>query len=38
MEGGKVHCIDTMASNKDERQWQFYILQEFINRLGNQKR
>ena len=38
MEGGKVHRIDTMASNEDERQWQFYILQEFINRSGNQKR
>ena len=38
MEGGKVHRIDTMASNEDERQWQFYRLQEFINRTGNQKR
>jgi hypothetical protein len=37
MEGGKVHRIDTMASNEDERQWQFYILQEFINKKVRKK-
>ena len=37
MEGGKVHHIDTMASNEDERQWQFYILQEFINKKVRKK-
>jgi len=36
--GGEVHRIDTIASNEDERQLQFYILQEFINRSENQKR
>jgi len=29
---GKVHVIDMMASNKNEGEWYFYILQEFINR------
>jgi len=24
--------IDMMASNKNEREWYFYILQEFLNR------
>jgi hypothetical protein len=33
MERGKVHLIDMMlASNKNEGEWKFYILQEFINR------
>jgi hypothetical protein len=32
MERGKVHLIDMMASNKNEGEWKFYILKEFINR------
>jgi len=37
MEGGGGQNIDTMASNEDERQWQFYILQKFINRSVTKK-
>jgi hypothetical protein len=32
MEREKVHLIDILALNKNEGEWKFYILQDFINR------